>query len=337
MIEIEKFLNIENFYLTGGKLVGLKNIAHGSRCLVLLDESIETTIITKAKYACAFWDGLLFYEEKNGSDLLYTDFNSIRIVEKGICYFGIDSNYKSFVVFVKKSRVDESLVYENFVLRDNGTVDKSEIGFGLFLNNKYLLGLSKSTHVYAYSDSKGKKAWQSDLSQIGPYIKMDDTVAGANEIDGDLMGSEEYGLIYVPMAGGQLVALDSENGEVKWVNSTDWNGRYGMYKQHIFKVSDKLYKFDGCTGELLMRRDFREIIDIDFVPSGPVLVYNDLILLLDTRGATVVMVDTASLSYINHVHIEGVPGIAHSKNVLDWQNGKLYILDIGRTLHVFEP
>ena len=303
----------------------------------MLEGANEKKIAEKANFACLYDNGLLFYEEAEGGELLYTDLESVTKTVGGKCYLNIGSDFGSFVFFGKEIDIDGKKLFENYIIRLDRTIEMSQIGFSFFLENKYYSLKRRKGLVFCYSNLQGTIAWQMDLSQVGPYIKMDGTAAEANEIDGDLMGSEEYGLIYVPMAGGQLVALDAGSGEVRWVNSTDWNGRYGMFKECIFKVSDKLYKVDARTGEILLQRDFREIIDMDFVPSGPVWVYSDLLLLLDTRGAIVVMVDTATLSYINHVHIESVPGIAHSRNVLDWQNGKLYVLDIGRTLHVFEP
>jgi hypothetical protein len=200
---------------------------------------------------------------------------------------------------------------------------------------KWLLYKTSTSLIFKVFPSD-LELWQTDLSQIGANIKLDNSKANNNEIDGELFGSETLGLVYVPMAGGQLVALDINTGNVVWVCSTKGNGRYAIFEDKIYKESDNLYVIDAASGAIIQQKDFEQIIPEYFVPSGPVWVYPDVLILLSVREAKVALLNRETLELEDLVHIPNVPGIPHSKDVIVWNDNKLYVLDMERTLHIFE-
>lgn len=181
-----------------------------------------------------------------------------------------------------------------------------------------------------------KTIWQTDISSYGKYINLRDEQQ-PNEIDGDLMGYEN--LLFVPLRGGQLLALDVDTGEKVWIQDYN-NGRSGFYTLY----NDKIYKHDGLslmeinavTGEKIREMIFPEYKENDlktFYALHYFWVYNDVIIMYGHKNR-IALIDRECF---NITEILVLPAsLPASKDNIIWHDNKLYVLDLTNTLHIYE-
>jgi len=174
---------------------------------------------------------------------------------------------------------------------------------------------------------KEKEIWTIDLSSIESQ--------NSNEKDGELMSFEN--LLFVPLRGGQLLALDAETGAKVWVQ--DYNGRSGFYTN----FGEKIYKHDGLslieidanTGKTLQKKIFAESeLEIkQFYALNYLWVYEDAIILFGLNKE-IVMLDRLNFKLLEYVVLPST--ISTSKDNIIWHDKKLYVLDMTNTLHIYE-
>jgi len=156
----------------------------------------------------------------------------------------------------------------------------------------------------------------------------------SNEIDGELFASESF--LYVPLRGGQLLAVDAATGEQKWLWEHDRLGAYGKQGDIIYKQDGKsLYVIDALNGDLIKSKRFsEEVILIDFHASGPIWIYQDVIIVVDVLSGKVCILDILTLNALDYFTIN--KKIPFDLDALTLHEDKLYILDLENTLYVFE-
>lgn len=178
--------------------------------------------------------------------------------------------------------------------------------------------------------------WQTDISTFGRYLNLRGEQQ-PNEIDGDLMGYEN--LLFVPMKGGQLLALDVETGEKVWIQDYN-NGRSGFYTLY----SDKIYKHDGLslieidviTGARIREMIFPEYKADDlktFYALHYFWVYDDIIIMYGHKNR-IAIINRESFQIIKIMELPA--SLPASKDNVIWHDNKLYVLDLTNTLHVYE-
>jgi len=155
-----------------------------------------------------------------------------------------------------------------------------------------------------------------------------------NEIDGDLFGYE--GLLYVPLKGGQLLALNAADGKKVWFLEHEISGAYHILDNFIYKKDGKqIYEIEAVSGKILRKKVFKEDKAlINFFAAGPLWVFKEIIIVVDITNGKICIMDRISLQVLDFFSIN--QKLPYSPHAINWHENKLYVLDLENTLHIYE-
>ena len=142
-------------------------------------------------------------------------------------------------------------------------------------------------------------------------------------------------IIYIPLSNGQLLALDISTGSLKW--KQERVGRTAIFEDKIYSIADYTIKeLDANTGNILREESMQDLIDTyGFRPTGAHKVYDEYIFVMASgKPGMVAIYDRHTLKFQEILKLDEM--IPMGTDHLHWHNGKLYILDFGKTLHVYE-
>lgn len=223
--------------------------------------------------------------------------------------------------------IDSSLQYQklNFAFRYDLNVGAIYANF----NQNELITFSK-THEQL------KKIEASKFSRnIAHHPKTGEVLWDKpNEIHERPIGDNEK--IYVPLTGGQLVALYAESGEKAWLWEHHRTGTYQILGEYIYKQDGlSIFEIKTSDGTLNREKKFNDDPMVEgFHASGPLWVYEDVIIVCDVLYGKICMMDRSTLDVIEFFSLE--KKLINSENAIAWHQEKLYVLDIDNTLHIFE-
>jgi outer membrane protein assembly factor BamB len=197
------------------------------------------------------------------------------------------------------------------------------------------INLEKSIEVYKFGSEI--PLWQIDTSQYRVYKEPLDErfIEHPNKIDGPIFRDENT--VYVPMKGGQLVALNFLDGSLKWILEMTISCFYVIYQNKIYgNNGDELFEIDAQTGEILRKLEYKSIKKLKrlFGFTGEHKVYKDYIILKDQVRGWVAMFDRKTMT-LAHLAETG-SRIGSDSSYFHWIDNKLYVLDRENTLHIFE-
>jgi hypothetical protein len=171
---------------------------------------------------------------------------------------------------------------------------------------------------------------------------------GLTEIDSSLSRCEKLPRTFyaacqtliVPLESGQLLALDISTGELKW--KQERIGKTVIFEDKIYSLNSKslhefeIRVFDAKSGKIIQSK---EVTNLDkeygFRPTGHHQVYNEYIFVMSSRKPGFVAIFyRETLEFREMIRIE--ESIPNDMNHLIWHEGKLYVLDFGKTLHIYE-
>jgi outer membrane protein assembly factor BamB len=155
-----------------------------------------------------------------------------------------------------------------------------------------------------------------------------------NEIDGNIFSYQN--LVYVPLRGGQLLALNAKDGSMAWLFEQEVSGAYQLFGNKIYKKNVlAIYEIDALTGEILRTMPLDKNPDLhDKIFAGPLWVYDDIIIILHVPEGYIALIDRACLKVVDLFGI-GFSIINWDKSVV-WHENKLYVHDTAHNLHIFE-
>ncbi len=236
--------------------------------------------------------------------------------------------------------------------------------FHFLFCNQYIK-IENQTIIKSINEDNSIK-WQINISNIDVLNLENEEKNNCNKIalEIDLHCSEEFGLIYVPLTGKQLLAINAENGEIVWVKqykTYEFKDEYSLgnlaiKENYIYKHDGfTLSKIDAQSGEIVKTVIFTEIPalaniynrnDVVFTiknrylnafnASSPVVINDDFIIIWYPPDSNIAIFKTENLEFYDFVHIPNVTGVAHMDSVVSFHNNKLYVKDIDNTLHIFE-
>jgi outer membrane protein assembly factor BamB len=280
-----------------------------------------------------FWNNKIFISGKEFGEIKVFDehFNILHTFPEGMnlnhCFItDVGLNLPSRI---SKSfwRINDDLTITilNFIKNYHRDVN------GLIFN----INLEKSIEVYNFGSEM--PLWQIDTSQYGVYKEPidDGFIEHLNTIDRPIFRDENC--VYVPMKGGQLLALNALDGSLKWMLEMPYSGFYGIYEDRIYKNSDNiLYEIDAKSGSILRSLEYKHLKKLKglFGFSADFRVYEDYIVLKDQIRGWVAMFDRKTMT-LAHLAETG-SRIGSDASYFHWIDNKLYVLDRDNTLHIFE-
>lgn len=288
--------------------------AYGSRPLVVLNNYVLLQEENFAKIFVLDFQGALIHEIEEGFNL----YQVIRTPDNGIL---IPCNRtKSYWIF------DENL-------------NKKDLGkyFRISITLENLALDYSNTEVVARPFFEEEILWKEDVSTFCRNIRKHRETGevlsdGPNEIDGELFSYE--GLLYVPLKGGQLLALNASDGKKVWIWEHDRIGAYGIVGDKIYKQDGKeVYEIDALTGSLLKTKKLSDAPSLQgFHASGPIWVYQDILVVADVLSGKICILDRLSFEILDFFTIN--KKLPFNNNTIIWHENRLYVLDLENTLHI---
>ena len=206
------------------------------------------------------------------------------------------------------------------------TLHLEELHFNIRFN-AYINEIFYKNNAVEISKVYPDNLWQKDISSYGRYINLREEQQ-PNEIDGELMSFEN--LLFVPLRGGQLIALDVKKGEEVWMLEQNISGQYAIIEDRIYKKNRILYEIEAHSGEILRQKEDWN----GFISAGPIWAYDDMLIIVNILEGDIILFDRKTFEIKDKINIGN--RMAHWKDNIIWRDNKLYVLDLNNTLHIFE-
>lgn len=321
-----------------------KKFSKGGYGLYVYENGSETALIEEPVcFFCSINSSVAYHNFEGGNLMIFDGKNKIKSFQG--CYYFASSNIRgSNDNYIKLGEGKDPLNTNRLFLDNAFHLHNVREMYNLRINNYFLLyKYTDNTEVSCY-DLEENLLWTVDISRYGLRPGFDEKTNSPckipNVTDGELMGDEAR--VYVPLRGGQLIALDRKNGHLLWMLEQEHAGLYALLDNKIYKRNAKeLFEINPLDGSVLrqMRYDeserFPQLKEV--WASGPFWVHDDYIILGSHSYAKMFLVNRKTFEVEEYITWEG-SGYAHSNNVCAWDglNQRLYVLDKSFTLRIFE-
>lgn len=266
-----------------------------------------------------FSGGTLIYQQKNRSNFnVLTTNNELTIIEGSYSIYGAFKGEHSIVV----TNVTEKSYYS----LDINTLKLQNLNFlfnSSFSTEKYLCQRKKS--LIEVLNIKSKNLDTFDLQEY-----LDSDKDGSDKIVGIY---EKH--LYVSIKSGTLISINITDGLKKIINKQI--GRVELFENKLYSITSSSFKeLDANTGEILKKISLEPLVEAyDFRPTGDHKVYENYIFSMSSgKPGMIAVFDRSTLKFQEMIILEGM--IPVGQDNLIWHEGKLFVLDAGKTLHIFE-
>lgn len=261
----------------------------------------------------------LIYQQKNRSNFnVLTTNNELTIIDGSYSIYGAFKDEHRFVVI--------NVTEKSYYALDVNTLKLQNLNFlfnSSFSTEKYLCQRKKS--LIEVLNIKSKKIDAFDLQEY-----LDSDKDGSDKIVGIY---EEY--LYVRIKSGALISINITDGVKKIIN--EQIGRVELFANKLYSITgSSLKKLDAKTGEILKEVSIESLVkSYDFRPTGEHKVYEDYIFSMSSgKPGMIAVFNRSNLKFQEMITLEGM--IPVGQDNLIWHEGKLFVLDGSKTLHIFE-
>ena len=278
-------------------------------------------------------ENLFFWQTENGKNLIIFN-KQFEVVKEvaGEIYFAIEQTFKDKlrIIIQTGEKQNAFLIDSKFKLLPIGLMYVFELNHG-FIGRGY----GDRVNIMRYSLSH-EIIWQVNIAELCENLLTDteDSEETPIHISSQIFGNEDT--VFVPISRHRLVALNAQDGSLKWISPPEINIGYPVYFDGLLynNTGETLEEIDPKNGNVLRQityKDFPILKDIKGV-TGEHRVYNDFIILKDQMSGYVIMIDRLSLK---PVELVSVGESVHADNhFFHWCNNELYVLTWSR-LYVF--
>ena len=321
--------NIATFWIKDSKEIILKKgeIVINNNVVIKNNDLISWT-----SYINFFQDFILIQKVKFGEIYVYTFSGElIKKIEEG---FNLDIKTINNIHYIANRNTKTYWIIDDDL---NLTNTGKYIQFNAVLNNNIIH--YTSTFIKCYKNLDGDLKWEIQVADFGRNIAKHPKTGEIlwdkpNEIKEALLADDKN--IYVPLTGGQLLALDSQTGEKVWMFDNEKLGMYNIFQDKIYKGDGKsIIALNAKNGQIEKELYFKNIpILREYIPAGPFLAYEDIIISTDVLYGKICMINRHTFEVEEFFSLN--KKLVNSKSAIAWNNNRLYVLDIDRTLHIFE-
>jgi outer membrane protein assembly factor BamB len=326
---MNRITQIENIY---------QIIEHKNKCFIFGDnycksDGTDYNLSLSERGCILFWSEnfLLSGKEFGEIKVLNERFNEIHHFEEGM---NLSYNLELNGDLILPNRITKSFWK---ITPDLKIIDLHFIANYHRVINNLIFNIFLENRIDVFEFGLETPLWQIDTSLYGVFKEPIDNgfTEHPNTIDRPIFGDENC--VYVPMKGGQLLALNASDGSLKWMLEMEYSGFYGIYEDRIYKNSNHtLYEIDSKSGSILRSLEYRYLKELKglFGFSADFRVYEDYIILKDQLRGWVAMFDRKTMT-LAHLAETG-SRIGSDASFFHWLDNKLYVLDKENTLHIFE-
>lgn len=306
---------IKEFNQVGGVLLTNQPIIQKKESLHFIDQHLNAHLIIEGDiYYARVINGELFFQ--------FTDENNLNTIPNGqlisrkgswglTTAFSVSSD--RFYIHYQGPEPSPKFLIVNSALE---TVKESikDCNYGI----KNLLFSRFRNKIVCYDSLTNEAKWESEQSAI---------------INQGIMFFEDH--VFITLKTGELVALNIFTGEFKWKQSRV--GRTAIFKDKIYCIADyKIIELNADSGEILRTQSIQELVDTyQFRPTGEHKVYDEFIFCMASgKPGMIAVYDRKNLKFLELIKLDEM--IPMGLNHLYWHSERLYVLDFGNTLHVYE-
>ena len=243
------------------------------------------------------------------------------------------------------TEINNEWIIGNFVTKTHWAVNKqlefknleTYFGFTKSLNGNFIRFLPKKLEFF--DTYGGDLRWQFDPANYGRNIKFSrDSKEVLSDEPNYISGSpfSDNDNLFIPLEGGQLVALNINNGEFKWMLEQKINGSYIYHSGSIYKKNSKeIFKINPITGSVDRQLNFYEAeISNGLLSTQPFWITNDYIFVCDTLNGTLCQIDKDEFEVVAILKINSkIPNSTNSMIVIE---DSAYLIDLDNNLHLIE-
>jgi len=262
---------------------------------------------------------VLLYQQNNRSSFnVLTTNNELTIIDGSYSIYGAFKDEHRFVVI--------NVPEKSYYALDLNTLKLQNLNFlfnSSFSTENYLCQRKKS--LIEVLNIKSKNIDTFDLQEY-----LDSDKDGSDKIVGIY---EEY--LYVRIKSGALISINITNGVKEIIN--EQIGRVELFANKLYSITGYSFKeLDANTGEILKEVSIEPLVEAyDFRPTGEHKVYEDCIFFMSSgKPGMVAVFNRSTLKFQEMIILEGM--IPVGQDNLIWHEDKLFALDAGKTLHIFE-
>lgn len=295
-------------------------------------------------YLTVLADGLI-YNTNSGEPIYYFDFdNERRILEKGYYFKALKERYDNDEIII--SKMDENFNSSHFLY----TLDKVHRSIPKFMheaNQNYFFYFSKKTNeIECYKRNSFDIHWnRADFTNYGRFQLIDKKTGKPyhDKPNGFRLEKPPFAdekALYVPLQGGQLLAVDIDTGKDRWFsdNHQEVYVSYGINGDKIYRNHGDGFKvMSKYTGEILLTKSFKDIDGLEeFHATGRVWCFDDIIVLRSNLSyARIAVLDIETVTLKGYYEITNTK-VAESADVIVYNGKYLCVLDIMHHLHILE-
>lgn len=310
MREIKQFQNIERLMLADKPVI--QELSSAS--LVNDDLSLKRIVDEDIRYS-KILNNFFYFKTGDGKNI------NLKLGEKVIRKSGTWGLITAFSIAYNKLYIfhQESDQAPKFLVVDKklNIIKETVKGCNYGINN-YLFRCF-GNKIFCFDVQSEEALWETEHESI---INQDSFLLTSDDV-------------FATLESGQLLALDISTGTLKW--KKERVGRTALFEDKIYCIADYTIKeLDANTGEILRKESMQDLIDTyGFRPTGAHKVYDEYICAMASgKPGMVAIYDRNTLKFQEMLKLDEM--IPMGTDHLHWHNGKLYVLDFRKTLHIYE-
>lgn len=276
-------------------------------------------------YFMAFNQGVV-YNINEGGSLYFTDFNDTKeILPEGnyINPLGVRDSKNYFLY----TEMDKQFNKDYFLFEKLG--DKRKLPtFMFFAMKDGFVSRNRQDHSISYYDKVNlDNIW--NLTLDAEQHKMDKKQKPFGGVKS----------IFIPMADGKLMSINSQNGSINWVwgdNETTsgvFNDGDGFIFQNFGKGFVQIDKSTGHTTQTVMFEDIKGLSS--FLASGPIWCFEKCLMLVDLFSGKLITLNKQSFE-LEGCHETSAHMLPTKRHMIKYINGFLYVLCNDKSLKILQ-
>lgn len=296
-------------------------VSHGDRIVKYFSGISQYVFYQKYFSFITYGRGILYYENE-GAPIFYTDFKETKQITSVNHFFNsLQNRINTNSVLIAES--DENFNKSYYIFSINFEKKLLPKFSDLLLNDSFICTTKNTVELFS-SDSMNL-CW---IYQCDEGFQLD----RRNKLFAD------QDLIYIPLKGGALIALDIQNGDEKW----RWQGdaEYVAYGEqgHLIYVhaGDKILVVSKVSGQIenvINYSDYEELNS--FRANGIIWCFENIILVRNSGSGEVVLFNRETFKLIGRETVDEL-GIGESRDRIRMLDNYLYILGTSSTVHIYD-
>jgi hypothetical protein len=320
--KVSKIDSINDIVLIGvnSATKGKGIVSHGDKIIKYKSGVSKDVLIQKYFYFIPYREGILYYEDE-GEPIFYTDFKiKLKFAKEGSSFNPLQQRTNKETVLI--TEMDDSFQQSFYLFSEQLDRQLLPKFSNLLLNDSFVC--ASKYKIELFSSSTLKICWDYQCDEGFQLDKRN-----------KLFSDED--LVYLPLKGGILIALDTHSGEQKWKYQGDANFvSYGEKGDFIYvHTGDSIIIISKANGQVINVINYSDYDELNsFMSNGIIWCFEKLIVVRNSGTGEVVLFSRESFEVLGRAIVDK-SGIGESKDRIQFIDNYLYILGTSNTVHIY--